>query len=203
MKICSVCEVAKPVVEFPAKGRRCRTCCSKATAEWYAKKAQNEDDRKAIQKQRNAWHQNKLRTDPRYREKHLARRRKRHADSSEITNPQDAARSAARLLTAVGRARSLLTNARQRDKQCDLTLADVLPTVEKGLCHRTGFKFDLSPHAQYHRNPQSPSIDRIDGSKGYVRGNIQIVCSWYNIAKNEYTDMQMLAFCRAVVDIAT
>ena len=87
-----------------------------------------------------------------------------------------------------------------RDRKCNLMLADVLPLVEIGHCPRTGFKFDLDPHETHHRNPLSPSIDRIDGTKGYVKGNIQIVCSWYNIAKNEYSDAQLLVFCQAVVD---
>jgi len=140
MKICSTCGEEKQDDAFPSKGLRCKKCAARATSKWYAQKATNETARRAIQKQRNDWHQNKLRTDAAYR--------------------------------------------------------------ETGICPRTGFKFDLSPHTEHHRNPFSPSIDRVDGAKGYIKGNIQIVCSWYNIAKNEYSDAQMLKFCQAVIDAA-
>lgn len=200
MKTCSTCGQEKFDRDFPSKGRRCKKCAAAATSAWYAKKSQDETARRAIQKQRNDWHQNKIRTDAEYRERHLAKRRVRAAKNAEKNNPKERARMAARLRTALGRASYLLTAARMRDRTCDLMLADVLPTIERGACPRTGFKFDLSPHAEHHRNPFSPSIDRIDGAKGYVKGNIQIVCSWYNIAKNEYTDVQMLKFCQAVVD---
>lgn len=33
-------------------------------------------------------------------------------------------------------------------------------------------------------NLRSVSIDRIDNSKGYIRGNIQLVCRFINFAKN-------------------
>lgn len=203
VKTCSRCKEEKPEDAYPSKGRRCRACCAKVTAEWYAKKAQNEGDRRAIQKYRNGWHRNKLRTDPDYREKHLNQRRKRHAErwsTDDAHREKETKRVRDRYATAPGRARFLLMQARMRDPHCTLELDDVLPLMEAGSCPRTGFKFDLSPHAEHHRNPLSPSIDRVDGTKGYLKGNIQIVCSWYNIAKNEYTDAQMLAFCRAVVD---
>jgi len=202
MKMCSTCGREKHDKDFPAKGRRCKKCAAAATSAWYAKKSQDENARRAIQKRRNDWRQNKLRTDPAYRERHLAKRRVRNAKNAEKNNPKERARMAARLRTAQGRASYLLTTARMRDHECDLLLADVLPTIETGACPRTGFKFDLTPHAEHHRNPFSPSIDRIDGTKGYIKGNIQIVCSWYNIAKNEYSDAQMLGFCQAVIDAA-
>lgn len=203
MKTCSTCGLSKPLTEFPSKGRRCKKCAARATSEWYAKKAQDEITRRAIQKRRNDWHQNKIRTDPEYRERHLARRRKRHAirwRADDAHRNKERSRIKDRHLTTTGRARLLLTSARIRDKNCTLELTDVLPLIEAGTCPRTGFKFDLNPHDVHHRNPFSPSIDRIDGTKGYVKGNVQIVCSWYNIAKNEYSDAQLLTFCQAVVD---
>jgi len=200
MKTCSTCDQTKHDEYFPNKGRRCKKCASLATKAWYAKKSKNEITRRAIQKQRNDWHQNKLRTDAAYKERHLAKRRARSAKNAEKNNPKEATRNAARLRTVKGRASALLTAARMRDRTCDLLLADVLPLIEIGTCPRTGFKFDLNPHTSHHRNPFSPSIDRIDGAKGYAKGNIQIVCSWYNIAKNEYSDAQLLTFCQAVVD---
>lgn len=36
------------------------------------------------------------------------------------------------------------------------------------------------------------SIDRIDSSIGYVKGNIQLVCAWVNRAKNTATNDEMI-----------
>lgn len=203
MKLCTTCDRTKSTSEFPSKGNRCKQCAAEATKLWYAKKSQDETERRRIQKQRNDWHQNKLRTDEAYRAKHLARRSRNYAaKSTPETLKKEHDRAAARLLTVKGRAGFLVASARMRDKDCTLETSDILTTIEHGVCPRTGVKFDLNPHEQHHRNPYSPSLDRIDGSKGYTKDNVQVVCSWYNIAKNEYSDEQMLAFCRAVVDNA-
>jgi hypothetical protein len=198
MKRCTTCEEKKSNEEFPSKGLRCNACGAAATRAWYD--AQTPEIKKATRKRQNDWHQNKMRTDAAYREKHLTRRRKRYSAAPEIYSAKEAKRGAVRRLTNIGRARQLVAGARVRDKNCTIELIDVLPIIEVGVCPRTGFKFDLSPHTEHHRNPFSPSMDRIDGTKGYVKGNIQIVCSWYNIAKNEYSDAQMLEFCQAAVD---
>lgn len=38
------------------------------------------------------------------------------------------------------------------------------------------------------------SVDRIDSNKGYIRGNIQLVCQAINFAKNKYSNEKMLEF---------
>ena len=42
--------------------------------------------------------------------------------------------------------------------------------------------------------PHTVSIDRIDSSKGYVLGNIELVCLAVNYAKNAWTREQMIEF---------
>ncbi len=49
------------------------------------------------------------------------------------------------------------------------------------------------------RLPTNASIDRIDGAKGYVPGNIRLVCLQANGARDEWGDEQLLAFCKTVV----
>ena len=44
------------------------------------------------------------------------------------------------------------------------------------------------------------SIDRIDSSKGYVPGNIQLVCAIVNCMKNEYSQEEFIEFCKRVVE---
>jgi hypothetical protein len=36
------------------------------------------------------------------------------------------------------------------------------------------------------------SIDRIDSSKGHIKGNVQIVCQWINSAKNDFSNSEIL-----------
>lgn len=55
-------------------------------------------------------------------------------------------------------------------------------------CAVTGIQFDLSYRNEYFKNPRDPSIDRINNSKGYTADNIQLVCAWYNLMKNEWSD---------------
>jgi hypothetical protein len=119
---------------------------------------------------------------------------------------QDKAWRAARYATVQGRAGMLLHGARNRavkeNREFDLIFDDIYVLVAAGTCPRTGFLFDLAPHPELRRHPFAPSIDRIDSTKGYIRGNVQIVCNWYNLAKHELPEAEMLAFCQAVVDTA-
>ena len=121
-----------------------------------------------------------------------------------IASGQDKAWRKARYARPESRATVLLHGARNRAAktgiECNITFDDVYPMIIAGTCPKTGFVFDLSPHADLRRHPLAPSIDRINSSKGYVRGNVQIVCNWYNLAKHELVETEMLAFCRAVVD---
>jgi hypothetical protein len=46
------------------------------------------------------------------------------------------------------------------------------------------------------------SVDRIDSSKGYIEGNIQLVKKWVNISKNSMSQQEFIESCRKVVDYA-
>ena len=57
-----------------------------------------------------------------------------------------------------------------------------------GKCVLTGLDFSMELGTKKKRNPSRPSVDRISSSKGYVKGNIQIVLAIVNTMKMDYTD---------------
>jgi hypothetical protein len=90
----------------------------------------------------------------------------------------------------------------RRHKASDLTLQDLKEQWEKqdGVCPYTGWKM-LSPKNSNVGRPRSPamaSLDRIDSSKGYVKGNVEFVCFMAQCAKHTFRKKDVLDFCSAV-----
>ena len=61
-------------------------------------------------------------------------------------------------------------------------------------CNKTGLEFIYKSNSPY-----TPSIDRIDSSKGYTKNNCQLVCTMYNFAKNKYTYEDVLKMSKALI----
>jgi hypothetical protein len=78
------------------------------------------------------------------------------------------------------------TRAKKAGKEFNLTLDDlVIPTH----CPYLGIPLVISKKAP---GPNSPSIDRIDATKGYVKGNV-VICSYRaNAIKNDATLTELL-----------
>jgi len=65
--------------------------------------------------------------------------------------------------------------AKRKNLDFNLTVEDVLEMYPKeGFCPVFGFKFEWGTRKD---RDKSPSIDRIDSTKGYIKGNCQII-SW-------------------------
>jgi len=47
------------------------------------------------------------------------------------------------------------------------------------------------------------SLDRIDSSVGYVRGNVQFVCNVVNRIKQELLQEELLQWCKRILGVTT
>ena len=50
------------------------------------------------------------------------------------------------------------------------------------------------------RVPTNLSVDRIDSSLGYIKGNIQLVCMAVNQMKSDLTVEQLKYFCKSILE---
>ena len=94
-------------------------------------------------------------------------------------------------------------NAKRRGRDFEITLDDLKEQWEKqrGVCPYTGWQLKNMPTigTKLPKTPDRASLDRIDSSKGYVKGNIQFVCYMAQCAKNEFEESELAKFCEAVV----
>ena len=76
------------------------------------------------------------------------------------------------------------SKAKQKEKSFDITVQDLKLQwdIQKGICPYTGYPMILpSRIPNYIKGSTSPflvSIDRIDSSLGYLKGNVELVCVW-------------------------
>ena len=96
-------------------------------------------------------------------------------------------------------------NIKRRGKDFNLVLEDLKCQWEdqSGICPYTGWAMKNMPTTnQVHQLPLTPdraSLDRLDSTKGYVKGNIQFVSYMAQCAKNAFTEQQLFDFCQRVV----
>lgn len=86
-----------------------------------------------------------------------------------------------------------------KEQNCDLDLLYIknLWEQQNGICPITGWKLLLKERKEC--LPNQASLDRIDNTKGYIKGNVRFVSLIANYCRNNFTDEQMLDFCSAVV----
>ena len=111
------------------------------------------------------------------------------------------------LIPYIGHSRDKYTGLREhfrrvkkRKHEYDITLQDLLDiwVEQKGICVYSGIKL-VHPN-EGGNNLNTASLDRIDSSKGYVKGNLQFITIICNQAKNNLTHDQMLVFLKTVSD---
>ncbi len=77
---------------------------------------------------------------------------------------------------------------------------------QKGICPLTGWNLLLpnsTRKAWKYKDPANASLDRIDNSKGYIEGNVRFVAVMANYARNNFSDDQLIEFCKSVTNNKT
>jgi hypothetical protein len=121
------------------------------------------------------------------------RHRSKEAALAAYRSEQARKKAERALLTKVRkRLRNTTKGAEVRGLDCELTEPDVIALLATGACVRTGIAFE--PGGDF-----GVSLDRIDNSRGYLRGNVQAVCWAYNRAKGASTDAAVLRLAVALV----
>jgi len=96
--------------------------------------------------------------------------------------------------THLGRRKRMLGNARRRAKKLNLdfnlTIEDIIIPNE---CPVFKIPFIFADETSYQDNC---SLDRIDNTKGYVKGNVQVISMKANTMKNSATNEELLNFCK-------
>jgi hypothetical protein len=90
-------------------------------------------------------------------------------------------------------------------KSCEVTpeyLKDLFDRQD-GKCPLTGWDMVLPESTSGWKSgnkPENASLDRVDNDKGYIEGNVRFVALIANMARQAYTDKQVIEFCKAVVN---
>ena len=103
-------------------------------------------------------------------------------------------------------ASGLLSAAKHRARKKGLVVELDKPWIVERLkegCPRTGIEFSLleSSDGYGSRGPYGLSLDKIDPEGDYTKENVQVVCWWYNAAKQRFSDEEVLSLCQKVVQM--
>ncbi len=92
-------------------------------------------------------------------------------------------------------------NPKYGESDIDLEYLKQLYEEQNGKCPMTGIGMKLKANNRKElTGPETASLDRIDNSKGYVKGNVRFVTYMYNMARNKFSDEDVIQFCKAVAN---
>jgi len=100
------------------------------------------------------------------------------------------------------RAKDLIRHAKRRAEQKGVPFDlddyenEIQARINLGTCELTGFRFNLDCG----RTWDSPSLDRINPTEGYVFSNIRVVCHAVNSAMGDWGENTLIAMAMAIMD---
>ncbi len=98
--------------------------------------------------------------------------------------------------------RAISRRHRHGDTDLSVEYLRALWTAQEGICPLTGWELILPRGARadwrYGVSPRNASLDRVDGSKGYIKGNVRFIAQMANYARHAFSDAQLIRFCNSV-----
>ena len=94
-------------------------------------------------------------------------------------------------------------NIKRRNKEVNITMDDMIEVWEKqgGICPFTGVKLILNSYSKIVDSVLlAASLDRIDSSKGYIKGNIRWVSRGINLMKSNKSDEEVWEICKMIYE---
>jgi hypothetical protein len=90
----------------------------------------------------------------------------------------------------------LLQSVRSRDKESNLDISDIaIPEI----CPALGVLLKVNTEDRTKRPDNTPTIDRVDPTKGYVKGNVRIISFRANRIKQDATEEELRAIAAYMV----
>ena len=91
---------------------------------------------------------------------------------------------------------------RYKDFNIDLPHLNELWESQNGVCPFSGVKLILNAYTDIFKDQRySASLDRIDSTKGYIKGNVRWVSRSINHLKNDMTDEQLIEFLKIISEM--
>lgn len=95
----------------------------------------------------------------------------------------------------------VVRNRKKKESNIDEPYLKTLWDTQNGICPYTGWELVLPSNVEGWANGlqiESASLDRIDSSKGYMKGNVQFISVMANWGKNNRSEDDLIKFCMAV-----
>lgn len=168
--ICPVCNRKLDINEFKIFGK------SKTGRDWLCRSCREYHSALNNGEDKNYFRKLRIKVSPEYREEQKAIDRK-----SRIKNFKRAMYTAAKY------------RAEKRGIEFNIEIDDII-IPEKCPILECDFIYGTSHNYEY-----SPSLDRIDNSKGYIKGNVMVISSKANKMKNSATLHELQMFCKNIL----
>lgn len=93
-------------------------------------------------------------------------------------------------------------NNKARKVEVSITKEDLraMWDLQQGKCAVTGMHMTYYPRRMRDNTGLNASIDRIDQSKGYERGNVRLVCYRVNLMRHAGEDADLLWWCKQIIE---
>ncbi len=180
MKTCTKCGIEKPINAFHKKRAQCKVC-RKQYMEQYI--ADNYD--KLRQQHRDSYQRDK-------------KKRQTAVKVANQRSPESFLRHLMHHITknSTYKRAKKHSNPAVLDVQINFSYLWQLYIMQDGKCARTGIPLDHKWNLL-----TSMSVDRIDSTKGYVPGNVQIICQFVNLGKNDHSNEEIDDFFQTYHDL--